>query len=481
MMPNANNLALTLVSDKGKTQTKGNKSTSEKNSDFLKLFGKEKKEEKKKIQDEGVGAAMLPFKFTDNSLNVKPVEKNVKTIESAGNQKTKAKTETFAMNEIVKPELLAKEKTGKINFSMENNLSSIGKDSKLEKSLEVKTFGEKKIENNTSVGVTEVLGKRIESTKSKNPKLETVSDAKPVVENKLPEAKVSTNVQNLKKESLKVEDLGTAKLQNSLEVKESPIQDVQNKGRISTVFTKGNPLNGIEIQAKTSENFVQSETKRLEPIQTMMSSYGLKKLNDQIKLEEKVEGVKELKSVQKDVLTEKLGEKTVVLPMTQDLKTINLEKVEFINTNKAPQNVDYNTVMQQVENGLKINYNNQLKEMKIKLQPEELGEVEVKMTIENNIMKAQFVVESQTVKEILEAKFDTLRNALTDKGFSGAEINVSVSTGEKKSQNSFDFDSEKRDRKNTIVAKDYSSKVENLENNSRINKVSQKEGIDIMV
>ena len=214
----------------------------------------------------------------------------------------------------------------------------------------------------------------------------------------------------------------------------------------------------------------------------MISSYGLKKINDQIKLEEKVEGVKELKSVQKDILTETLGEKTVVLPMTQDLKNINLEKTEVVTANKLPQNVDYNAVMQQVENGLKINYNNQLKEMKIKLQPEELGEVEVKMTIENNIMKAQFVVESQTVKEILEAKFDTLRNALTDKGFSGAEINVSVSTGDnKKSQNAFAFNDEKREKRDISVTKDYGSRVEALENNSRINRVSQKEGIDIMV
>ena len=145
-----------------------------------------------------------------------------------------------------------------------------------------------------------------------------------------------------------------------------------------------------------------------------------------------------------------------------------------------PQKVDYSNLLQQVENGIKINYNNQLKEMKIKLQPEELGEVEVKMTIENNIMKAEFVVESQIVKEILESKFDTLRNALENKGFTGAEINVSVSTGENKKQQSFFVLDEERKRE-IKESVDFISKIENLDSNSKITKISNSSSIDIMV
>ena len=238
MMPNANNLALTLVSDKGKTQTKGNKSTSEKNSEFLKLFGKEKKEEKKKVQNEGVGAAMLPFKFTENSLNVKPKEKTGNTIESLGNLKSTTKTETFAMKESAKSEVLAKAETGKRNFSMEKIPFPVAKDLKAENSLEVKNFGEKKIENKTSVGVTEVLGKRIESTKSNDLKLDNVLGTKTTAENKIAEVKVTTSVQSLKKDSLKVEDVGATKLQNSLEVKESPIKMYKTKGELLLFLQK---------------------------------------------------------------------------------------------------------------------------------------------------------------------------------------------------------------------------------------------------
>ena len=119
--------------------------------------------------------------------------------------------------------------------------------------------------------------------------------------------------------------------------------------------------------------------------------------------------------------------------------------------------------------------------MKIKLQPEELGEVEIKMTMENNIMKAQFVVESQTVKDILESRFDNLRNALENKGFYGAEINVSVSTGENKNaNNAFTFNQSDNKRTEEKVP-DYLAKVENLENNSKVRKVISDSNVDIMI
>jgi len=248
MMPNANNLALTLVSDKGKTQTKGNKSTSEKNSEFLKLFGKEKKDEKKKIQNDGVGAAMLPFKFTDNSLNVKPTEKTSKTIDAVGNLKNTGKIETFGMKENAKVENPIKEVKDIKDIKTSIN---VPKDIKIENSLQVKNSGDNKVENKANVGVIEVLGKRIESTKSNDLKQDKILGIKTTAEIKTAEVKAPTNVQSLKKENLKVEDLGAAKLQNSLEVKESPIQDVQNKGRITPSFYK---RKSFKYSRSTSQN-----------------------------------------------------------------------------------------------------------------------------------------------------------------------------------------------------------------------------------
>ncbi len=444
MMPNGNDLALTLASDMGNTPTKNSKKTSVKNDEFLKIFGKNKKDEKEKTSTNTLGFMVPPFKIVGKTPNDK-----------VGNEKLTIEKLTDK----------AKVNSGKNEFNIA-------------------------MSKNAGNNAGEVLGNRIESTKSANLKLEnnagnkeTLSSIKPMESKEVllsKEVKKPVNTQNLKgKPESTVE-----KTANTREINfaEKPNFEIQNKGRIAGISK--NPLQGIELQAKDNSNFVKSETKKLEPVQELVSGYGLKKINNQIKLEEKVENVRNLMPLEKDVSKEKVNEKTsekIEIASINSLpKEMNFETRETASVSRLNQNVDYNAIVQQVENGLKINYNNQLKEMKIKLQPEELGEVEVKMTIENNIMKAEFVVESQTVKEILESKFDTLRNALENKGFSGAEINVSVSTGDNKKSQSFFMANEemKRDTKDSV---DYVSKIENLDSNSKITKISDSSGIDIMI
>ena len=197
-------------------------------------------------------------------------------------------------------------------------------------------------------------------------------------------------------------------------------------------------------------------------------------MNDQFKLEDKVEGIKELKVVEKNSSADKVPEKNDSIPLAQNFTTSRVDSKGFVSTpvNTDSRN-DFNAIMQQVENGIKINYNNQLKEMKIKLQPEELGEVES--------ANKEYRLESQTVKDILESRFDNLRNALENKGFYGAEINVSVSTGENKNaNNAFTFNQSDNKRTEEKVP-DYLAKVENLENNSKVRKVISDSNVDIMI
>lgn len=452
MMPNGNNLALTLASDMGKTPTKSSKKTSIKNDDFLKIVGKNKKDEKEKTSTNTLGFVVQPFKIVGKTPNDK-----------VNNEKVGSEKLT-----VEKSSDKAKVNSGKNEFGFVMS---------------------KNIGNNAE----EVLGNRIESTKSANLKLEngtgnkeTLSSIK-TLENKevllSKEVKKPVETQNLRG---KILESTVEKTANTKEVNfaENPNSEIQNKGRITGALSKANPLQVKELQAKDSSNFVKSETRKLEPAQELVSGYGLKKINNQIKLEEKVENARNLmpleKNLSKEKASEKASEKIEIASINSIPREMNFETKEVASLNKVSQSVDYNSIVQQVENGLKINYNNQLKEMKIKLQPEELGEVEVKMTIENNIMKAEFVVESQTVKEILESKFDTLRNALENKGFSGAEINVSVSTGNNKKSQSFFMANEemKRDINDSV---DYVSKIENLNGNSKITKISNSSGIDIMI
>lgn len=71
--------------------------------------------------------------------------------------------------------------------------------------------------------------------------------------------------------------------------------------------------------------------------------------------------------------------------------------------------------------------------MSMKLNPEVLGNVEIKLEIVKNVLQAEINVENMIVKGALESNLSDLKNALSDKGYQVEQINVSV--GDKQSDN----------------------------------------------
>jgi flagellar hook-length control protein FliK len=86
-------------------------------------------------------------------------------------------------------------------------------------------------------------------------------------------------------------------------------------------------------------------------------------------------------------------------------------------------------IIQQIIKGTSVSLNvgKDVSEMMIKLNPKELGNVSLKISLENEQLVAKFNVENQTVKEVLESRLDDLRTALSDKGFTIEGLDVSVS------------------------------------------------------
>lgn len=98
---------------------------------------------------------------------------------------------------------------------------------------------------------------------------------------------------------------------------------------------------------------------------------------------------------------------------------------------------------------LSVSENNS--EMLIKLNPKNLGSVEMKITIEKGVVLAEFAVENQIVKGVLESNLDDLRNALNDKGFNVEGLDVSVNQGDKGHGNQ-QFESNKKKANDGKVA-----------------------------
>lgn len=65
-------------------------------------------------------------------------------------------------------------------------------------------------------------------------------------------------------------------------------------------------------------------------------------------------------------------------------------------------------------------------EMVMKLEPESLGKLNLKIIVENGLVTAKFVAESQQVKEVIESSFNLLKDALQEKGISVQGFSVSV-------------------------------------------------------
>ena len=77
--------------------------------------------------------------------------------------------------------------------------------------------------------------------------------------------------------------------------------------------------------------------------------------------------------------------------------------------------------------------------MLVKLQPEQLGNVELKLNIQKGIVLAEIKVENEIVKAAIESNLDDLRQSLNNKGYSVDQINVNIDSGKKDQQEAFNF------------------------------------------
>jgi len=83
----------------------------------------------------------------------------------------------------------------------------------------------------------------------------------------------------------------------------------------------------------------------------------------------------------------------------------------------------------------------------VKLQPEQLGNVELKLNIHKGIVLAEIKVENEIVKAAIESNLDDLKQSLSNKGYSVDQINVNVDSGKKDRQEAFEFNQQERQNK----------------------------------
>jgi len=92
-------------------------------------------------------------------------------------------------------------------------------------------------------------------------------------------------------------------------------------------------------------------------------------------------------------------------------------------------------VYEAIQGNLKFDENGS--QMLVKLQPENLGTVDLKISSHKGLVLAEIKVENETVKAIVESNLVNLKQALSEKGYQVSQLSVSVDSGKKESQGNF--------------------------------------------
>ncbi|MZQ75126.1 MAG: hypothetical protein GT589_03090 [Peptoclostridium sp.] len=98
-------------------------------------------------------------------------------------------------------------------------------------------------------------------------------------------------------------------------------------------------------------------------------------------------------------------------------------------------------VVDQVINKIKITDADNLKSIEIKLEPEQLGKLTLKVVMENGVLTAKLIAESEKVKTAIESNISELKDSMLEQGINITAVDVSVDSeaqGEQGNQDGFE-------------------------------------------
>ncbi len=205
------------------------------------------------------------------------------------------------------------------------------------------------------------------------------------------------------------------------DVQEDTLQDLMAKLNVfSTEITKQVETTTIQnekisLENQNPEEILVEDNKENSSENTSSGSGNQTEMKNFIKSAEAVVN----KTVKVD--GEGFTLKSENLETKQDIQKINLDLQKNLKANMKTE------VFEQIKNHIaKQSIKEDRSEMLIRLRPEELGKVELKIEVHKDQVIAKMNVASQMVKEAIEANLSDLKSSLKDKGFDvqGFEVNV---------------------------------------------------------
>ncbi|MBS6062390.1 flagellar hook-length control protein FliK [Criibacterium bergeronii] len=407
------------------------------------------------------------FKTKSNGIEsqktFKPRAEKLNDTEKISDGKTQ-KTDTVKNNEkkdlqdvkdAQKTQDVNKSDSKKMNQDDNNKIDT----NKIDDKTEVKPQDNKVAEDNTDKEVSQEVAAV----------LNTVNLIANAQENQATLEDVKEELSNLNKED--IQDI-TEKLNLSSDVKQAlnKLVDLMNKGQVSqdTKLTTVLDQNVLK-QFALLQNDIAKNLDKMD-LSSRLIEENLQVLDEPEQAP--MDFAKELQSLKNDSMNNNLQnfsnqfdgqnilEEINNLNQTTDIDTVQgnvadiktfifgdkaIAQAKMISPNMTQQIENFSKVVDEI----RVAFFSNKTSLNIKLEPESLGKLSVKINSENGIFNASFFVESEKAKQILENQMITLRQALTDQGITVQDINVQV--GQNNEDLSF--------HKNLMEARNYSGKI----------------------
>jgi len=217
-----------------------------------------------------------------------------------------------------------------------------------------------------------------------------------------------------------------------------PENDIQN------IETKTNEANLNHLQETFADNTIEHEVST--PL--INTNTEINQENTEVgffeSLETQVASVAIEPKQEVPIFEQTQGQTTQPTP-DLDIALVNLANIvnntQPINiTPLQTTNISTQNIMQQILQPMRLWAGGEVTELSIKLKPEHLGNISVKIATINGIVAAQFIAENQRVKEIIESQFNQLRESLEGQGINISQIDVSVSSDSQGQSQQFGFE-----------------------------------------
>ncbi|WP_069649608.1 flagellar hook-length control protein FliK [Caloranaerobacter ferrireducens] len=193
---------------------------------------------------------------------------------------------------------------------------------------------------------------------------------------------------------------------------------------IKGVISKGNNIKKLNAYKKNSENKESREIRLVGNIKNehyKLLTKNVDLIEDEIK-ENNLLGSKNERILTVNNQTNNLIEKFNVVKEN----ILNNYESNLTNEKTLLQNIDKNMLMKQIIEKLSLNNEKTNPEIRIKLKPEVLGNLFLKITTKENLVLARIIVENYQVKQVIEANLDVLKDNLKEQGLEIYEFSIDV-------------------------------------------------------